>query len=137
MYKRQEARYGGKNVAELLISHGIGVNAKGNDNNTALLYASNSGNNEMAAILLSHGANAPLHFASKSGDKEMVAVLLSHGANANEKDILGNTAIHYAISSNDKKWLNSFCLTEQMSVQKVYLEIRQFSWQGKRNIWKL
>ncbi len=50
------ARYGHKEVAELLITKGADINAKDDGGKTALSYAVEGGYTEIAEILRKHGA---------------------------------------------------------------------------------
>ena len=44
-------------MAQLLISHGININEKDNNGETALHYAAENNNKEIAEFLISHGIN--------------------------------------------------------------------------------
>jgi len=113
------ASMGHKDVAELLLAHGAGVNAKGvgnSDGDTPLLLAAWKGNREMVQFLLSNRAEVnakdrkgrtPLSMAAEAGDRafmpqgysynpEVVQLLLANGADVNAKDIEGFTPLHYA-----------------------------------------
>ncbi|EAY13460.1 hypothetical protein TVAG_206280 [Trichomonas vaginalis G3] len=101
-----------KELVELLLSHGVNLNEKDKDGDTALNIAACNGYKDIAELLLSHGANIhekdkygnmALHIATYHKDKEIVELLLSHGANINEKDICGETALHIALDRYDKE----------------------------------
>ncbi len=62
-------------------------------NNTAMTVAANTGNLDIARLLIERGANvnrgtswsAPIHSAVANGDYEMTRLLLENGANPNNK----------------------------------------------------
>ena len=45
-------------------------------------------------------ANTPLHYATQSGDREIVACLIKHGANPNAVGDRGYTPLHISVSLN-------------------------------------
>lgn len=51
---------------------------------------------------ISENGLAALHGATQNGNKECVAYLLSIGSDVNQKDSLGNTALHYASENGNK-----------------------------------
>ena len=79
------------------------VNAKDNDENTALLYASGEGHNDIVRLLITAGADVnvtdihtgltPLLFASMHGHNEVLISLLNANANMYAKFRDGNTAL--------------------------------------------
>jgi hypothetical protein len=102
-----------------LLEHGAVVNAKHNDDNTALYWASRNGHKEIVAMLLDAGADVnaknegvvvrvdphpymqqppdgdetALIRASQNGHTEIVAMLLEKGADVNAMDERGMTAL--------------------------------------------
>ena len=44
-------------------------------------------------------ANTPLHYATQSGDREIVASLIRHGANPNAVGERGYTPLHISVST--------------------------------------
>jgi cytohesin len=85
---------GHKEIAELLITKGVDVNAKNEWGGTPLHYAAYWGSKEIAELLLAEGADVnakgkdgwtPLHKAAYYGHKEIVGLLLTKGADVNAK----------------------------------------------------
>jgi ankyrin repeat protein len=77
------------NTARLLLEHGADVNARGNDNSTALHIAAQYGRVNVVDELLEHGANVgaeddegrtALQVASSRGRVEIVRLLSERGA---------------------------------------------------------
>ena len=64
------AKHGHKEIVELLIAEGAGVNAK------------------------KKGESTPLHNAAWGGDKEIIELLIANGANVKAKNNNGFTALH-------------------------------------------
>jgi ankyrin repeat protein len=82
------ARYGRRDMAELLPTHGADVNAKGYNGETPFHWAAQAGNNDAVELLLTHGANVnakdddgdtPLSLAIENGRKDVAELLLRHG----------------------------------------------------------
>ena len=80
-------------------------NAKADDGSTPLHWASLQDETEVAAVLLSAGADVnakadvsatPLHWAARNGHAEVAGVLLSAGADVNAKADDGDTPLHQA-----------------------------------------
>ena len=74
---------------------------------TPLMYAVNTNDEKMVALLLSHGTDpnmaSPLTFVSPlmiavSKDLNIVSLLLKYGANINQVDSDSYSALHYAVS---------------------------------------
>lgn len=89
-------------TAKELIELGADVNLKSIDKKrTALYFACDGGNYEIAELLLNHGAlqsatqkgSTPLHVAC---DSKMAQLLIDRGGDVNAKTIDDETAMHYA-----------------------------------------
>ncbi|MGC4017219.1 MAG: ankyrin repeat domain-containing protein [Luteolibacter sp.] len=97
-------------MVKLLVKHGAALNAKEKDGWSSIHTASRSGNAELVAYLLDHGANAnlpiqskqtdysqngyrPLHFAANGA---VTKLLLDHGAEVNRQAKDGKTPLHLA-----------------------------------------
>lgn len=100
--------------AQLLISKGADVNAKIDNGDTPLNFATYSGHDgspEMVELLLKHGANpnnscklmSPLMGACQNGYYKIVKALVENGADVNKRDENKNTALLYA---DDVKIIN-------------------------------
>jgi ankyrin repeat protein len=90
-----------------LIADGADVNAAQGDGMTALHWAADLGNDEIATILIASGANleahtrigdlTPLLIAAEAGSGPVVRALLEAGARADARSSVGGgTALHYA-----------------------------------------
>ncbi len=101
------AAFGQRSVAEYLLQKGADVNAasKNATGYTALTGAVASGNKDLVALLLAHGANAdyrygpgysPLAEAAANGHLEIVRMLIDHGADPKARTNDGKTALHFA-----------------------------------------
>ena len=90
------ARYGHKEVAELLIAKGADVNAKDTRGRTPIDLAINQGRKEIAKLFASKSGDVSLHTAAYIGDLQRVEKLIDGGANVDAKDQKGQTALHYA-----------------------------------------
>jgi ankyrin repeat protein len=102
---------GGINVTELLLEHGMDVNAQDNNHNSPLHSASYGGKVEIARVLLNHGAQTdtkndrgetPLHevshgeYKSQADGVDLAQLLLASGADVNAQDENGVTPLHLA-----------------------------------------
>jgi ankyrin repeat protein/predicted TIM-barrel fold metal-dependent hydrolase len=90
------ARYGHKEVAELLIAKGADVNAKDTRGRTPIDLAINQDRKEMAKLLASKSGNVSLHTAAYIGDLQRVQKFIAEGANIDANDQKGQTALYYA-----------------------------------------
>ncbi len=92
-------------VADILMKHGLNVNAVDDYNETALYKATHQGLLNFMNLFLQNGASVKI--ADKTGrtpiqiarDIDSLKLLLQFGADINEKDNEGNTFLH-SISSN-------------------------------------
>ena len=93
-----------------LLKEGADVNLAQGDGMTALHWAAEAGDLEMAGMLLHAGANVkgvtrigdytPLHIASEAGNGEVVRALLEAGADVEvRRAFAGTTALHLAAAS--------------------------------------
>jgi ankyrin repeat protein len=100
-------------VEELLRSDPAIISQWSADGFTALHFACFFGREEVAGLLLRHGADAaavarnpmqvtPLHSASAGRNLEIARVLLEHGAPPNARQQQGWTALHSAAQHGDK-----------------------------------
>lgn len=96
-----------------LLRAGEDVNAAQGDGMTALHWAAESGNAELAAMLLYAGANVgavtrlgdytPLHVASRAGRDVVVSVLLGAGADVDAGTSTGGvTSLHFGAASGNR-----------------------------------
>ncbi len=107
------AVFGHLSVVEYLLEKGADVNAvsKNATGYTALTGAVASGNKDLVALLLAHGANAdhrygpgysPLAEAAANGHLEIVRMLIDHGADPKARTNDGKTALHFAAERGHK-----------------------------------
>src|SRR5919108_6125633 len=93
----------------LLLQQGADVNAPQGDGMTALHWAAEHGDAELARMLIYAGARSapvtriggytPLHLAGKAGSAAVVTLLLEAGAEPNTRTSSGATALHFAAAS--------------------------------------
>ena len=107
------AGLGHKEVVELLIAEGAGVNVNGRYGETSLNFAALNGHKEIAELLIANGADinakddnpgmTPLLFAAQEGHKEVAELLIFKGADVNAKDNYGKTPLDLAeeVSEDD------------------------------------
>jgi ankyrin repeat protein len=95
------ARYGHKEVAELLIAEGADVNAKDTRGRTPIDLAINQGRKEMAKLLASKSGDVSLYIAAYIGDLQTVEKFIDRSANLDAKDQKGKTALHYAAKAGE------------------------------------
>ncbi len=100
------AMRGDADAVRALIREGADVNAAQGDGMTALHWAAEKGDVELAQLLVTagaslttttrHGAYTPLHVAARAGRGAAVQALLDAGANPNGVTATGATALHQA-----------------------------------------
>jgi ankyrin repeat protein len=103
------AQQGNKEAVRTLLKEKVDVNAAQGDGMTALHWAANKDDFEMAKMLLAAGANpkaatrigeiTPLFLACASGDAPMIEAFLKAGADAKSVKANGTTALMLAASS--------------------------------------
>jgi ankyrin repeat protein/predicted TIM-barrel fold metal-dependent hydrolase len=94
------ARYGHKEVVELLIAEGADINAKDSRGRTPLYLAMYQDRKEVAKLLASRSGDVSLHTAAYIGDLQTVEKLIDAGANVNA-NIQGVTALHLAAKAGE------------------------------------
>jgi ankyrin repeat protein len=107
-----------KDIAELLISKGLDVNAKCTHygeilDATPLHLAAAKANGGVAETLIKNGAEVnaklsyngytPLHLAARDGHKEVTELLITKGAEVNARTKYGETPLDLAISKGHKE----------------------------------
>jgi uncharacterized protein len=111
-YVADAARSGDHDAVRSLLQKGADVNAAQNDGMTALHWAAQRGDVEMAEMLIYAGARpdavtrigqyTPLHVAAREGHAGVARVLLDNGANVEAKTTnSGVTALHLAAASGN------------------------------------
>src|SRR5438093_5854564 len=93
----------------LLLQENADVNAAQGDGMTALHWAAERGDAELAAVLLGAGAKpgvetrigryTPLHLAAKGGNHAVVRLLVDAGADLRAPTTTGAVALHFAAAS--------------------------------------
>lgn len=93
------------------IQTGVNINGTDSRGNSALMFAANYGQYEIAKLLLENGANpnqknfsegfTPIFDAIKNSHYEVVKLLIEYGADLNVTDNQGNTPLLVAIYSNN------------------------------------
>ena len=113
----EAAARGDKATVKALLKDGADVNAAQGDGMSALHWAADRGDAELAEILLYAGASTsaqtrigqytPLHLAGKSGNAAVASALLKAGADVNARSTnSGVTALHMAASSGNPAVVN-------------------------------
>ena len=111
------AMRGDKAAAKALLKQGVDVGAPQGDGMTALHWAAERGDAELAESLVYAGANVsavtriglytPLHLAAKSGSAEVAKVLIKGGADVNVKaNPSGATPVHLAALAGSADVIN-------------------------------
>jgi TPR repeat protein len=99
-------------VAQLLLTNGAQVNARGLRDETPLHMAMYDGHREVAEVLLANGAEVnarntdgetPLHLAARKGYAELVELLLDHHAEVDARDRQEATPLHAAAAAGRKE----------------------------------
>ncbi|MDE2643043.1 MAG: ankyrin repeat domain-containing protein [Verrucomicrobiota bacterium] len=94
------ARFGHKEVAELLLAKGADASAKTDDNGTTPLHhAALNGHKETAAMLIAKGADVNAKLAVDGGTPLYQA---AWGGDVNAKDVDGETPLDWAIRGSTK-----------------------------------
>ncbi|XP_057326697.1 ankyrin-1-like [Microplitis mediator] len=118
-YESQEEDSARGEIAKLLISKGANVNARTNDNDTALAYAVLHQNPYVVEALLLHGASIDdltssgdtlLHMAAIKGKTEVIRLLVQHGFVVDSPNNKGITPLHFAVENNNEEAV--ICLIE-------------------------
>ena len=105
-------------AVKALLKDGADVNGAQGDGMSALHWAAETGNGELAEILIYAGANigaqtrigqyTPLHLAGKSGSVAVATALLKAGADVNARSTnSGVTALHMAATSGNANVVNA------------------------------
>jgi ankyrin repeat protein len=106
------AKRGDRESVRSLLREGADVNASHGDGMSALHWAAEASDAEMAAMLVEAGANVksvtrvghytPLHIAARGGSVAVAAILLDAGADANARTEPGKTTpLHLAAASGN------------------------------------
>jgi serine/threonine-protein phosphatase 6 regulatory ankyrin repeat subunit B len=114
----QRALWNGKlEAGQYLLHRGADINARNQDNWTALFCAVFEGHVEFARMLLKRGAvvddratdgKTPLHWAVITNSIQAMRLLLEHGADVNVRNKKGNTPFQLAVSREAKELLSEF-----------------------------
>lgn len=111
------AMKGDKETVKTLLKQGADVGVAQGDGMTALHWAAERGDAELAQLLIVAGANVqavtriglytPLHLAAKSGSADVAKLIINAGADVNAKsDPSGATPIHLAALSGSATVIN-------------------------------
>lgn len=138
---------GHKDTVELLLEKGAGINEKGRDGWTPLIYAVKRSNWDdmveggITRLLLEKGADTdegdddgetPLITATQNGNESLVKLLLDHGADRDKKDKYGGIALTYAYNKEVEARLLEW--TEEQKQIALAKDIADFSPALKRTI---
>jgi ankyrin repeat protein len=105
---------GHKDVVELLLAEGAGVDARDWGLVTPLNYAVENGHREVASLLIASGADVnatrrgypagdtPIHSAVRAGHKEIIDLLIAKKADMNVKNEAGQTPLYLAVRQSSK-----------------------------------
>ena len=96
-----------------LVQHGADVNAAEGDGMTALHWAAEHGNRDLASFLVGAGASVravtrigahtPLHVAAKAGNPQVARVLIDAGADVSALTTTGAAPLHFAAASGNRE----------------------------------
>jgi len=119
----------------------VDVNAKNNNNITALSYASFKGHTDIVLVLLVMGADVnikkrsdgdtALIRASRNGHKDIVIMLLDSGANINEENKNGETAL---MRTTDPEVIN---ILKTYNIEKILPNLKERQKARTKLIWAL
>lgn len=94
-------------IIKMITKYIVNIDAKSNNGSSALHYACNFQQFEIAKYLLESGANpneieieygfTPFFYAVVQNDVSIIKILLDYNINPNNQDYTGNTAISYAV----------------------------------------
>lgn len=96
------ARRGYTDIVRLLITKGVDVNTENNDGQTPIDMAISRNRKEIAELLIANGADVSIQIAAHFGALAKVESLIKKGTVIDERDILGKTALHYAVEYDHK-----------------------------------
>jgi ankyrin repeat protein len=126
------AMRGDLEAVRALIKQGAEVNAAQGDGMTALHWAAEQGNAEMASLLVFAGAepnavtrlggHTPLHVAAEAGAGQVVKVLIEAGANVSATTTTGVTPLHFAALSGSME------AVDQLLARGADANAREGSW---------
>ena len=127
------AENGDTALIKQLLKEGVEVNEPQGDGMTALHWAAERGNSELAEVLIYAGANPmagtrigqykPLHLAAKKGNADIINILLDIGIDPNTKTAnSGSTALHLAAASGNIESVNSLLLAG------AHTNVRESAW---------
>ncbi len=105
------AKYGHKDVVELLINRGANIMARDNNGWTALILSAKYGHKDVVELLINIGANiearnnygeTSLMLAACNGYKEVIELMVGRGADIEARNNSGDTALILSFSFDKK-----------------------------------
>jgi|GEM_PF-861530 len=99
------ARVGDLPALQAALASGTGIDAADEDGKTALHWAADNAQADVARLVIALGADVhardrlgrtPLHYAAAAGQLNVIELLLNNGANPNQSDFVGDTPLHQA-----------------------------------------